>query len=85
MKKELERTVWDFVERYYPDYSRSDEIAYADDLQKLIDKEIDGHAQEILNKEYVGDINNAQIQIDYDRQHRKIYEAAIENFLNKEI
>lgn len=30
---------WDFVEKYYPNYSTCDEIAYNDDLQKIVDEE----------------------------------------------
>ena len=75
-------TPWDFVQKFYPDYHRSDEIALADDLQKLLDEEINGHAEKILHRDYGGDINNPQIQSDYDRVHRLIYEAAIEEAIN---
>ncbi len=33
------KTPWDFVEKYFPNYYGSDEIAYNNDLQKLIDEE----------------------------------------------
>lgn len=33
------KTVWDFVERYYPNYSQSDEILLNDTLQKVVDHE----------------------------------------------
>ncbi len=34
-----EQNVWDFVEKYYPDYHRCDNIARALDLQAVIDNE----------------------------------------------
>jgi len=73
---------WAFVEKYYPKYYSSNQIALADDLSKLVDGEINGHAEEMLHRDYGGDINNPQIQIDYDIVHREIYEDAIENFIS---
>lgn len=32
-------SVWDFVEKYYPGYYQCDEIAYNDDLHKVVDGE----------------------------------------------
>lgn len=72
---------WLFVTKYYPDYDHSQAIADADDLQKLLDGEINGCAEDLLNRDYGGDINNPQIQIDYNQLHVSIYEKAIENFL----
>lgn len=34
-----EKTTWNFVEQYYPNYSTSEEIAESNDLQKIIDGE----------------------------------------------
>lgn len=75
-------TPWDFVAKFYPNYYSSDEIALADDLSKLLNGEINGDAETMLNEDYGGDIKNPQIQIDYDRVHREIYEAAIEEAIN---
>ena len=72
---------WRFVEKWYPDYDHADQIAEADDLSKLVDGEINGAAEELLNDTYGGDPENPQIQIDYYRVHIDIYERAIENFL----
>lgn len=44
------KTIWDFVERYYPDYSRCGDIAENDDLQKIVDGEINGEAEKIYNE-----------------------------------
>lgn len=84
-KYELE-TAWDFVVKYYPNYDSSDEIAYADDLSKLINNEQqDGDcAHDILMSEFGGDIKNPEIQKEYDRVHREIYEEAINNFIQSQ-
>lgn len=37
MKDNEMNHVWDFVEMYYPDYTSSDQIAYNDDLAKLVE------------------------------------------------
>lgn len=75
--------VWDFVEKYYPDYYRSDEIALADNLQKLLDEEVNGDAEELLKKEYNNNLKNPHIQLDYDSLHKEIYEKAIQGFIDK--
>ena len=36
-----ETSVWEFVEKYYPNYSRCNEIAENDDLQVIVDAEIE--------------------------------------------
>ncbi len=33
--------IWNFVEKFYPNYSSSDEILYNDDLLKLLEGEIE--------------------------------------------
>lgn len=38
------KTTWDFVEKYYPNYYGSAEIARNNDLQKIVDREINGDA-----------------------------------------
>lgn len=74
-------SAWRFVEMYYPDYHHSDAIALADDLQKLMDGEVNGNAEQELIKNYENDIDNPQIKIDYNEVHERIYRVAIENFL----
>lgn len=73
--------VWDFVQKYYPRYAHADEIAHAGDLQKLLDGEIEGCAEELLRNEYDGDENNAHIEHDYNAVHVEIYERSIENYI----
>lgn len=80
-EKEPDTAAWRFVEMYYPDYHRSDFIALADDLQKLMDEEVNGAAEEKLINDYENDIDNPQIKIDYNEVHEQIYRVAIENFL----
>jgi len=80
------KTPWDFVEKYYPNYYGSDEIAYNDDLSKLLDEEHeDGDcASELLKREYNNDLNNGQIQEDYNKSMSEIYERAIEGYLKEQ-
>lgn len=75
------KSAWDFVSEYYPNYYSSDLIAYADDLQKILDGEINGYAKErwinTFNK------NEDAVQAEWNRVHAEIYEAAIEAYINK--
>lgn len=75
--------VWDFVEKFYPGYSNSDEIAQNDDLHKLVDNEFedDDSAHRLLIEDYGYDIKNPQIKIDCDASDRDIFEKSIEKFL----
>lgn len=73
---------WRFVEKYYPGYAHVDQIAHAGDLQKLLDGEIDGCAEELLRDEYGGDENNDQIEHDYNAVHVDVYERAMEGYLD---
>ena len=50
-------TPWDFVEKYYPNYYSSSEIEKNDDLNKIINGEINGQAEEIYN-EYKKSLND---------------------------
>ncbi len=80
------KTAWDFVEKYYPNYYSSDEIARNDDLSKLVNGEQNSgdDASKILEDEYGDDENNPQIQIDFNESLVRIYERAIENFLSQQ-
>lgn len=77
---ETELTPWHFVEKYYPNYSTCSQIAYADDLQKIIDGEIDegSHAEKIWS---MANEDIKAIREDYDTVHKEIYEKAIEAFI----
>jgi len=41
--------IWNFVEKFYPNYSSSDEILNNDDLLKLLEGEVDTCADSIYN------------------------------------
>jgi len=73
---------WRFVEKYYPRYAHADEIAHAGDLQKLLDGEIDGCAEELLHDEYEGNVEHPRIEQDYNAVHVEIYERSIENYID---
>jgi hypothetical protein len=44
-------TAWEFVEKYYPNYYSSNEIAENEDLGKILNGELDGNAEELYKKE----------------------------------
>lgn len=79
--EKIETRAWDFVEKYYPNYTSSMLIAYSDDLQKIIDKEEDegSDAEELLKINFEGDRERAVPE--QNKIMKKIYEEAIENFL----
>lgn len=85
-EKEIDTNAWRFVEDYYPNYDHCDNIAYAGDLQKLLDKEGTGDcvSDKLLVEDYGGDWDNPQIKIDYESVHYDIYERAIQGFLERE-
>ena len=82
----MNKTVWDFVEKYYPNYSSSDEIAYNNDLQKIIDGEINGCAEDLYNDMLNEGIFEEDIitiaQQRLDKSNAEIYADAIQNYLN---
>ncbi len=81
MKKQ---TTWDFVEKYYPNYHKSEEIARNEDLCKLVFEESQqgDSADAILEREFAGDKDNPQINVAYQESLVNIYETAIKNFLS---
>lgn len=80
-------SVWEFVEKYYPNYYSCDEIAHADDLSKIInnehseDEESDCYElwQEILTQ-FNGNEEEAMkdAKYRYNEHHITIYNKAIE-------
>jgi hypothetical protein len=76
--------VWDFVEKYYPNYYSSDRIALSNDLAKLVHEEYEEGdcAHRLLMRDYGGDIDNPQIKIDNDAVEREVIDAAILEFLH---
>lgn len=81
--EKTETTLWDIVTKYYPNYDRCDDIALSDDLQKLLDKEQteDDYAQEILESDYLGNIDNPHIKIDADLLNKTIYKKTFKAFI----
>lgn len=47
---------WDFVEKYYPGYSHTDDIALADDLEKIMNGELNGRALEMFNEQIIANV-----------------------------
>lgn len=72
-------TVWDFVEKYYPNYSSSDDIAFNNDLEKILHGELTGRAGELYNEMYRGHDN--LLGLHYDESLLGIYEKSIKSYL----
>ena len=74
---------WGFVEKYYPDYHRSDNIATEGDLCKLNEKEYEEGdcAHGLLMDWYNGDINHPDIYKDWKVYLCDIYEVAINAYI----
>ena len=81
-RKELMETAWDFVGLNYPKYHSSSDIADALDIDCLVEKEYeeDSSANELLQSDYNGEIDNPKIKQDYESIHFQIYERAIEEY-----
>lgn len=91
--------VWEFVEAYYPKYSSCDEIAENDDLTKIIDGELNGHAEEMYEEaieektSYYGgtlsveEVANEVFDDFQNRLHESnayIFEKAIEGYIESQ-
>lgn len=91
---------WEFVEKYYPNYSSCDLIAKCDDLRKILDGQIEGNAEVIYNKfksdlEFCWDYGNIPdwlhteiieiVKNRYNKAHVEIYEKAINEFLKQQL
>lgn len=74
-------TYWEFIERWHPDYSRSQDVADSDDLQCCLDGEADDEKLERVKRNF-GDTPEAwakaQKEID-----ASLFEAALDNFLHQ--
>jgi len=77
------KSVWEFVEAYYPNYTSSGQIALADELQKIIDNEDEegSLAREYLDNECDG--NRIVALEHYEAIHRNIYEDAIQGYIDQ--
>jgi len=78
--------IQDFIEKFYPDYSNSDEIAYLNDLNKLVEGDYeDGDSADILlQRVWYGHIESNLIPIEQQKQYIRVLEKAIESFINNE-
>lgn len=74
---------WEFVEKYFPNYTGSSLIAREGDLSKLIedDYEKGDTASKLLETDYRGDITNPHIEIDLNEARARIYQIAIEGYI----
>lgn len=85
------KTIWDFVEVYYPNYSSSDEILHNEDLLKLIEGQVDTGADSIYNEIreelLIFDVEPREEEIlglaqqRYSESLVSIYEQAIQGYL----
>lgn len=90
------KEVWEFVEKYYPNYYSSDEIAENDDLHKIADGELNGYAEVWYNdaieekQEFFGGLRDEEqvaeaVKEDFysllQESNAYIYEKAIEGYL----
>ena len=73
--------VWEFVEMYYPGYTNSGQIAIADELQKIVDKEDEegSMARDYFQHDCNSDMTEVMRQYEY--VHCEIYKKAIEGYL----
>jgi hypothetical protein len=85
-KMNEEVSVWDFVSQYYPGYTSSDEIAYNDDLTKILDNEDEpgSAARRILKEDYKYNRKSKKIQQDFDKSYIEILEKTIKGFMQNQ-
>ena len=80
------KEIQEFIEKYYPGYHHSDEIAYYLDLSKLEegDFEEDSIANDLLQNEYGGNLAEAYPIIYRDQRDLEldILHKAIKNFMS---
>jgi hypothetical protein len=76
-------TTIDFLEKYYPNYYNCNLIARLNDLYCIIDNEVmeDSNAEEILNAEFNGSINDNRARINQyiSTLEAALYKTAINN------
>jgi len=76
-------TTIDFLEKYYPNYDNCNLIARLNDLYCIIDNEVmeDSNAEEILNDEFNGSINDNRARINQyiSTLEAALYKVAINN------
>ena len=81
---EDEPGVWAFVIANFPNYETSEDIAYIEELRKIIensggDLELDSTAESLFNGVFEKDLNH--VKREYNYMHAKVYGEAIQNFI----
>lgn len=83
-----EINVWNFVEENYPNYSKCSDITQNDDLQKIVDGEIEGAAEDLFNILIARTGTEEQalimVQNQLHESNAYIFQRAIEGFLTKQ-
>jgi hypothetical protein len=77
----MEKEIADFIEVYYPNYTRCDLIATLEDLHKLVNEEFDDTTDEVLARDYGGDYAMAYPRIlrDYQDTLLQVLEISVKN------
>lgn len=75
--------IWDFVEKYYPNYDGCPEIQLNNDLHKIMHKEIIGETKVLLEERYNNNIGDPQIIVDYAESSIIIYRKSIEVYIKR--
>lgn len=73
-------TVWEFVEKYYPNYSSCYDIMRNDDLCKIVNGELNGSAEIMFKNEFGSDLSEATAA--FNHSSRLIYEKVIQGFID---
>ena len=81
------KTIFDFVEKYYPNYYSCEEITRSNDLQKLVDREFKegDDAHQLLNKEFGGNYDRAYplIVLAHTEALEQVYEKSIQGYIDQ--
>lgn len=86
------KTVWDFVEKYYPNYSSSDEIAHNGDYHKILEGEINGCAEDLYNEikeekaEHFGyTLDEKELESEVKKDVQQLYDSSIATIYEESI
>lgn len=76
---------WEFIERYHPNYTRSDEVLLSDDITKVLDNQDDLSVECIHNvKSYVSDLNDTQALIELQTEvDADLFKEALREYLKE--
>jgi len=80
---EREDGIWEFVEKYYPNYYSCDEIMRKDSLCKIANGELSGDAQIIFTEEFGENLELAIAA--YGQSNRHVYQRAIAGYLGEQL